>query len=173
LQSRASTNSEAAEQLAAAAHRVSMIVRVHKRLHSYDGLECVAFKQYVEDICHDFSEMLSVGDELRPVIVDKAIKMDLPAHTGVALGFIVKELLANAVKHGKGQVIVSLEPHPATGYALSVSSDGPHLPEGFDPASCKGLGMKIILTFVQRIGGQFQFGLGGNGQGTRFTVLFS
>jgi two-component system, sensor histidine kinase PdtaS len=66
-----------------------------------------------------------------------------------------------------------LEPHAGKGYALSVSNEGPVLPEGFDPAACKGLGMRIIRSFVDRIGGELRIGRGDNDQGARFTVLFS
>ncbi len=58
LQSRASANAEAASQLAIAANRVATIGRVHRRLHSLDGVQTVAFKQYLEDLCRDFSTML-------------------------------------------------------------------------------------------------------------------
>ena len=59
LQSRAASNAEAASQLAAAANRVAMIERVHRRLHYLDGVQTVAFKQYLEGLCRDFSTMLS------------------------------------------------------------------------------------------------------------------
>ena len=59
LQSRASANAEAASQLAIAADRVATIGRIHRRLHSFDGVQTVAFKQYLEDLCRDFSTMLS------------------------------------------------------------------------------------------------------------------
>ena len=59
LQSRASANAEAASQLAIAADRMATIGRVHRRLHSFDGVQTVAFKQYLEDLCRDFSTMLS------------------------------------------------------------------------------------------------------------------
>jgi two-component system, sensor histidine kinase PdtaS len=56
---------------------------------------------------------------------------------------------------------------------LSVSNEGPILPEGFDPADSKGLGMKLIRSFVKQIGGELRTDPGDNNQGTRFTVLFS
>ena len=62
LQSRASANAEAASQLAIAADRVATVGRVHRRLHSIDGVQTVAFKQYLEDLCRDFSTMLSSED---------------------------------------------------------------------------------------------------------------
>ena len=59
LQGRASTNAEVASQLAAAADRIATIGRIHRRLHSLDGVQTFALKQYLEDLCRDFSMMLS------------------------------------------------------------------------------------------------------------------
>jgi two-component sensor histidine kinase len=173
LQSGASANAEAASQLAIAANRVATIGRVHRRLHSFDGVQTFAFKQYLEHLCREFSTMLSSEERPERVIVVEGIEIKLPTVTGIPLGFIVNELITNAVKHGKGRIMVRLEPNPGKGYALSVSNDGPALPEGFDPAACKGLGMKIIQSFAERIGGELRIGRGDKDQGTRFTVLFS
>lgn len=173
LQSRASANAEAASQLAAAADRIAMIGRIHRRLHYFDGVQTIAFKQYLEDLCRDFSMMLSSEDRPERVIVVEGIEVKLPTATGIPLGFIVNELVTNAAKYGNGRITVRLEPNPGKGYALSVSNDGPALPEGFDPAACKGLGMRIVRSFVERIGGELRIGRGDNDQGTRFAVLFS
>ncbi len=173
LQSRAAEHPEAAAQLSVAANRVAMIARVHRRLHSFDGAEAVVFKSYVEDLCRDFAVMLSPhGQPERPIEIE-AVELTLPVATGIPLGFIVSELIANAAKHGRGNISVRLEGQAGKGYALSVGNDGSVLPEGFDPAACKGLGMKIIRSFVTKIGGELRFGRDENGAGTRFTVLFS
>jgi two-component sensor histidine kinase len=66
-----------------------------------------------------------------------------------------------------------MEARPGNGCTLAVSNDGPALPEGFDPSVSKGLGMKIIQSFVRQIGGKLTFGQGDANQGARFTVLFS
>jgi two-component sensor histidine kinase len=173
LQSRGAANAEAATQLAIAAGRVATIERVHRRLHCFDGVPAVAFKQYLEDFCRDFSAMLSSenGPE-RPIVVE-GVEVNLPTTTGIPLGFIVNELITNAAKYGKGRITVRLEANPERGYALSVADDGPGLPEGFDPAGCKGLGMRLIRSLVAGIGGELRIGRGDQDQGTRFTVLFA
>jgi two-component sensor histidine kinase len=172
LQSRASTNAEVASQLAAAVDRIATIGRVHRRLHSLDGAQTFALKQYIDDLCRDFSMMLS-SERPERVIVVEGIEIKLPAVTAIPLGFIANEMITNAAKYGKGRITVSLAPNPEKGYALSVSNDGPGLPEGTDPATRKGLGMRIIRSLVERIGGELRFGQGDQNQGTRFTVLFS
>jgi two-component sensor histidine kinase len=172
LQSRASANAEVASQLAIAADRVATVGRVHRRLHSIDGVHTVAFKQYLEDLCRDFSTMLSSEDRPWVIAVD-GIEIKLPTAIAVPLSFIANELITNAAKHGKARITVSLEANTTKGYALSVSNDGPVLPEGFDPAASKGLGMPIVRSLVESIGGELRIGAGDRNQGTRFTVLFS
>ena len=173
LQARASENTEVASQLAAAADRIATIGRIHRRLHSFDGVQTFAIKQYLEDLCRDFSMMLSSEGRLERVIVVEGIEIKLPAVTAIPLGFIANELITNAAKYGTGRITIGLESNPGKGYALSVSNDGPGLPESFDPADRKRLGMRIIRSLVERIGGQLRIGRGDRDQGTRFTVLFS
>ncbi len=116
--------------------------------------------------------MVSSGQRGEQDIAVEGVEIELPTVTCRALGFIANELITNAAKYGKGQITVRLEKNLEKGYALSVSNDGPALPEGFDPTARKGLGMRIVQSFVERIGGELRVGLGDNGQGTRFTVLF-
>ena len=172
LQSRASENAEVASQLAAAADRIATIGRIHRRLHSFDGAETFALKHYLEDLAHDFSAMLS-AELPRRVIAVEGTEITLPAITAIPLGFIANELITNAAKYGAGKITVSLEANPKTGYALSVANDGPGLPEEFDPAAGKGLGMRIIRSLVKQIGGELQISRSDKNQGARFTVLFS
>jgi len=172
LQSRASTNAEAALQLAAAADRIATIGRIHHHLHSLDGVKSFGLRQYLEDLCRDFSVMLSLARPERVVVVE-GIEIDLPAVTALPLGFIANELITNAAKYGTGRITVRLDPNPEKGHALSVSNNGPDLPEGFDPTTFKGLGLRIIRSLVKRIDGEIRFGRGDQNQGTRVTVLFS
>ena len=176
LQGRASDNAEVVSQLAAAADRIATIGRIHRRLHSFDGVQTFALKHYVEDLCRDFSMMLSAECRERVIAVE-GIEIEMPAATAIPLGFIASELITNAAKHGAGPITVRLEANPAKGYALSVANDGPALSEGFDPAAGKGLGkglgMRIIRSLVERIGGELRIDRGDNNRGARFTVLFS
>ena len=173
LQSRKVPNAEISSQLAVAATRVAAIERVHRRLHCLDGVRSVAFRQYLDELCRDFSSMLSPEEHPGMVVAVEGDEIELPSTTAIPLGFIVSEMIMNAVKHGQGRISVSLAPDPGKGHALSVSNDGPALPEGFDPAAGKGLGMKIIRALVDQIGGELRIGCGDGGRGTRFTVLFA
>lgn len=173
LQSRASKNAEVTLRLSEAANRVSVIERVHRQLHCADDRTTVAFKEYLEVLCQDFSSLLSSEERPGQIIAVEGIGIDLQATTAIPLGFIVNELVTNAVKHGGGRIVVRLEPDSGKKYRLSVLNDGQCLPENFDPAACKGLGMKIIGSLTQQIGAELRFGPGEQGLGPQFTVLFS
>lgn len=172
LQSRESTNPEVAAQLSIAANRVAMIARIHHRLNSYDGVQAIEFKNFLEDLGRDFSAMVA-SRESRARIVVEGNQINLPVATAIPLGFVASELITNAAKYGKGLITIRLEPDSRHGYALSVCNDGPELPEGFDPDAGKGLGMRIIRSFVRQIGGELRSGRCSDGHGARFTVLFS
>jgi two-component sensor histidine kinase len=118
-------------------------------------METFAIKQYLHDICGDFSTMLSSGRPERMVVVE-GIEINLPAATAIPLGFIASELITNAVKYGTGRITVSLERNSEKKYALAVSNDGPGLPDDFDSTDRKGLGMRIIRSFAKQIGGELR-----------------
>ena len=173
LQSRSASTPEVARQLSVAANRVGAIERVHLRLHFHDGTKTVALKKYLQELCEDTSGLTDSGGMRRLEILVEGCEINIASATATSLGFIANELITNAVKHGRGRIIVGLDTDLDKGYALSVTNDGPPLPDGFDPAACKGLGMKIIESLVRTIGGDFGFGRGTDNQGTRFVVLFS
>ena len=101
-------SAEVASQLAAAADRVATIGRIHHRLHSLDSVQIFALKHYLEDLCRDFSMMLSSERPERVVAVE-GIEIMVPAVTAIPLGFIANELITNAAKYGTGPITVSLE----------------------------------------------------------------
>ncbi len=173
MQARTCASPEAASHMTLAANRVIMIGQIHRRLHGFDDSKVVAFKPFLEGLCHDFATLLTSEDGSDLTFAIDAIELELPTATSIPLGFIVSELLTNAAKHGEGAIRVKLEQSCQGGYALSVANDGPGLPTDFEPALSKGLGMMIIRSLVAKIGGTLKFGRAENDMGARFTVLFA
>lgn len=171
LQSRAATTVEASTQLTIAASRVAAIGRVHRRLHLLDHETSVEFKEYLKGLCDDLSGLLFQGEADRAVVVTGA-EIRLPTALGIPLGFIVNELVTNSVKYANGNITVRIET-AANSHSLSIVDEGPGLPEAFNPANGRGLGMKIVQSLVKQIGGTLQFAPGDGGRGSRFTVAFA
>ena len=173
LQSRAEPNTDAAAHLSAAASRVATLARVHWRLHSLDDAKAVAFKQFLEELCREYGSMLASEDRRSQAIVVEGCDARLPAATAIPLSLIVNEFITNATKHGRGTITVRLEERPEGGHLLSVCNEGPPLPEDFDPAASKGLGMQIVLALVGQIGGKLLIDRCAHCGGARFTVTFA
>jgi len=171
MQSRTATTPEAADQLKIAARRVAALGRVHRRLHLLDLQDHVEFKDYLQHLCEDLSGLL-VQDGSGYAIVVEGANVEIPTTMAIPLGFIVNELITNSAKYAEGHVSVRIEVASPTDRSLSVVDDGPGMPTGFKPEDSKGLGMKIVLSLVQQIGGTFSILPGNNGRGTRFVVKF-
>ena len=171
LQSRTATTPEAADQLTIAARRVAALGRVHRTLHLLDLQDHVEFKDYLQHLCEDLSGLL-VQDGSGYAIVVEGANVEIPTTMAIPLGFIVNELITNSAKYAEGHVSVRIEATSPTDRSLSVVDDGPGMPAGFKPEDSKGLGMKIVLSLVQQIGGTLSILPGDNGRGTRFLVKF-
>jgi two-component sensor histidine kinase len=171
LQSRTATTPEAADQLTIAARRVSSLGRVHRQLHLLDHQDHVEFKEYLQNLCEDLSGLLFPDSSGYTIVVEGA-KVEIPTTLAIPLGFIVNELITNSAKYAEGHVTVRIECASPADRLLSVVDDGPGWPVGFKPADSKGLGMKIVLSLVEQIGGELQILPGDNGRGTRFMIKF-
>jgi two-component sensor histidine kinase len=171
IQSRTATTAEAATQLTTAARRVSALGRVHHRLHLLDHQEKVEFRQYLQQLCEDLSNLL-IEEQIGYAIMVEGENIEIPTASAIPLGFIVNELITNAVKYARGRITVRIDTMSPTICSLSVLDDGPGIPVGFDPAQSKGLGMKIVLSLIKQIGGELLILPGEDGRGSRFTVAF-
>ncbi|MDI1283595.1 MAG: sensor histidine kinase [Reyranella sp.] len=173
LQSRSEPNNDAAAHLATAANRVATLARVHRRLHSLDNAEVIAFKPFLEELCREYSSMLESEDRHKQTIVVQGCDARFPAATAIPLSLIANELVTNAAKHGRGIITVRLEETPEGGHLLSVCNEGPPLPEGFDPAASTGLGMQIVQALVGQIGGKLRVVRCTHCGGPRFAIAFA
>ena len=161
---------EAAVQLQAAGQRVAAFGRVHRRLHPLHHDETVEFREYLQGLCLDLSSLLH--DQTDCGIRVEGHEMEIPTLNATPLGFIIAELITNSAKHAKSNIVVRLDTSPTHGHSISVEDSGPGLPDEFDPTKSKGLGMKIVLSLVQQIGGTLRITSGDGGRGVSFIVTF-
>lgn len=175
LQARRS-DAAVAEALGMAAARVQTIGKVHDMLHvlpaqgSIDG--DVDLGPYLTHLCEDLgAALLEAGDvsvhfDIEPVT--------LSVKTVRALGLCVNELLTNAIRHGEldaGDSLSVRVEREADGVRMVVADTGVGLPEGFDLAANRGIGMQVVRLMVDQIGGELTFDSAPK-QGSRFVVQF-
>jgi len=171
LQSRTMTTPEASVQLSIAARRIDALGSIHHRLHLLNQPAKVEFKQYLIGLCEDLSGLLFQNRTDYAIVVE-GTKVEIASSLASPLALIATELITNAVKHANGNITVRTEKVGLDTYSLSVLDDGPGLPDGYDAAKSKRLGMKLILRFVKQIGGNLQIIPRDGGHKTRFTVTF-
>jgi two-component sensor histidine kinase len=166
-----SSTPEVADQLAIAINRIVAFTHVHRRLHLLDRRTTVKLRPFLQQLCADLSGVF-FADGSAEAIDFQGEETELSAALGAPLGFIVSELVTNSAKHGEGKITIRLQSKSPVLHSLSVSDEGPGLPENFEPANCSGLGMKIIFALVRQINGDLECSNGRDGRGACFVVTF-
>jgi two-component sensor histidine kinase len=147
--------------------RIQAISDVHASLYRSSRKDDVDFAAYLTDLCERLSDsLLEEGERVRLEFTAEPAIMSLDR--AVALGVIVNELVTNAAKHAypppaSGVISVDLR-HGPEGLTISVCDRGRGLPA---EASGAGMGMRLVRSLVQQIGGVLDVE---RGPGTTFRV---
>jgi PAS domain S-box-containing protein len=145
--------------LAEAASRVQTIARVHEHLYRNQAVDRVEFARYLRGLCGDLEHSLAGGSSMT-VVVD-AMPAEIAVDEATPLGLIVTELVCNALKYGqkadgRGTVQVKFRVEADGHRRLTVTDDGPGLPEGFNPRTSQGLGMRLVTGLIDQLKGRLK-----------------
>lgn len=172
LQGKAAPTGTARDLLMTAAGRVMTIASVHERLYRGPQIGELDFADYLVALCVDVKDSLT-GENIA-IDVDAA-QGSVSADEAIALGLVIAELVANAIRHafpdGAGRINVRFADGEAGDRTITVEDDGIGLPDNFDAARGEGLGMKIVAGHVAKARGRLDVGRSALG-GARFTVTF-
>lgn len=163
------TSDEAARSaLLGAQGRISSIANFHKYLHSHGASDQVDLSRYLCDVLPE----IDVGIGVRCMLaLDPGASIEVSASVARSLTIIVNEFALNAYKHaygGKAGGCVTIElGRDGDDLRLKIADGGPGLPDQFDPDKRDGLGMKIISTLIQEMGGSLSHYSDG---GAHFTI---
>ena len=153
-----------------AAQRVSAVARAHDQLFQGADIERMDLGKYVESVCKDLDASVA-----HCVIHTEAQHgLEFSADRAISAALVVNELIANAAKHayrGKqgGRVQVRIAGVGEDKLSISVRDEGTGLPQGFDVARPKGLGMQIVTSFVTQLNGTIE--VLHHNPGTEFVVI--
>jgi two-component sensor histidine kinase len=161
---------QGAAQLTITANRVAVINLAHQHISAAAGADVSDAGAYLGQLCNELRDALW-KDGVKELSLD-SLELKVPHRQLIAIGLIVNELVANAVVQGASRIHITLASR-SDGYALSVTDDGPGLPEGFDPTAGDGLGMKIVLAQAQHLRGRLMTGPADGEQGAKVTVVFA
>lgn len=169
-ESRQVTSAEdACTVLTDAANRLSAIARMHRQLTQAPPERNVNLARYLEPFREDIAQSIAVFLKVN------ATDVTLRAETAVQICLLLNELAMNAVKHGgppeDGPVILTLDavPEGEKGLHLTARDNGPGLPKDFSFEKASGIGMSIITSTLEKMGGDIRT-LNGPGAGFEITL---
>ena len=153
------TNPVLAAMLRENQNRVQSMALVHEKFYRKANLARVDFQDYLHDlVTHLFR---SYGAHGRVQCILQTEPMRLTVDSAIPCGLIANELLSNALKHAfpngqKGTVTVQLQQDPNGVCHLSISDDGTGLPSEFDTKRGNTLGLQLVRTLTDQLGGQIE-----------------
>ena len=166
LQARRISLPEAKGALSDAMKRVGAIAVVHEILsQAFDT--AVKFDDVADRLLRMVVDVAATGE---PVQLKREGTFGyVPAEVATSLSLVLTELCQNAIEHGLGQQrgVVWVRPQQTDGrLVVEVTNDGEPLPPDFEIGSSNSLGLSIVTTLVDDLGGEFSLRSGDEAVGT-------
>lgn len=157
LQSRSLTNPEALSVLAESQNRVRSMALVHEKLYQSPDMVRIDFGAYIRELASYLCRVYRNGAEAIPLRIN-AKDVFLTIERAVPCGLIVTELLSNALKYAfpngqSGEIGVDLTPEGSALYQLTIRDNGVGLPADVDFRHSTSLGLRIVNTLTEQLGG--------------------
>jgi PAS domain S-box-containing protein len=173
LQAKHVVDRKALEMFKESQNRVRSIALFHERLYQSKDLAHVEAAEYLKNLIDNL--LATYG--ARPSAVDLRIEPDdvlFGVDVAIPVGLVVNELISNALKHAfpegkRGRVRVLLHREGQDSYTLQVSDDGIGFPPGLDFRSAPSLGLQLVCTLTEQLGGTIELN---STNGTTFKVTF-
>jgi two-component sensor histidine kinase len=128
------------------------VIRLSTHIRALATIHDLLTQQAKENGSSEYLSARDALDRLIPLVRDTAgvRRLDyhaddalLPISKGTSLAVLLNELVSNAVKHGSGDILVSLAVAGGRG-RLEVSDDGPGFPEGFNSSHAANTGLELV-----------------------------
>ena len=166
LQARRISLPEAKGALSDAMKRVGAIAVVHEILsQAFDT--AVKFDDVADRLLRMVVDVAATGESVQ--LKREGTFGYVPADVATSLSLVLTELCQNAIEHGLGQQrgVVWVRPQQTDGrLVVEVTNDGEPLPPDFEIGSSNSLGLSIVTTLVDDLGGEFSLRSGDKAVGT-------
>jgi two-component sensor histidine kinase len=156
-------------------NRVMSMALIHQKLYQSQDIAQVHMDSYLQSLAADLFSAFGVDEEKILMKVEaEAVRLNLD--TAIPFGLLVSELVTNAIKYAfpperegeKGEIVVSFSEREDGNYLLAVSDNGIGLPEGFDLDMASSLGLKLVHSLVEQLGGEVSMA---ETPGTSWTIV--
>ena len=141
--------------------REDAVARLHRRLADDPAEVAIDLGEHLRDISAAVVAALAGSGNIRlHYTCDRPCAV--PPERALSVGFIVVELVTNAVKYAHptgvpGEIDVACTQAPDGTVTVEVSDDGVGLPEGMDPMKADSLGLRIVRSLAAQLGARVGF----------------
>jgi len=153
-------------------NRIRSMAIIHEKLYQSKDMSQIDFSEYVSELVSNLFSSYSLNSAL--IILHQNINnILLEIDLAINLGLIINEIVSNAFKHAfpsgsKGNLYISLKKNEQK-YELIIEDDGIGFSSEIDFRTTESLGLQLIITLVEQIGGEiFLF----REKGTKFVIKF-
>jgi len=141
--------------------RVRAMALTHQLLYERQDYSRIDLGEYLERLLQSLSG--SYHEARAQVALTRVLPNErqfVDFERAISCGLIVNELVTNAFKHAfpdgsGGEIRIELQAAAEHELVLIVADDGVGLPEDFDQAKVRSLGLQLVPLFVEQIGGRF------------------
>ncbi|QMW00365.1 hypothetical protein H3H32_20370 [Spirosoma foliorum] len=140
-------------------HRVHAMALIHQKLYQSEGVARIPMGAYIQEVMAYLHESYELPQIIGFDLQVEPIELDVTQ--AVPLGLIINEAITNALKYAfpngrAGRVQVNLHKWNEGGYELVIADDGVGLPAELDPTQSRSLGMTLMYSFSEQLGGKLQ-----------------
>jgi PAS domain S-box-containing protein len=153
--------------------RVESMSLIHEKLYRSKDLARIDYSEYVEDLVDNLLTLNTVTSELVEMKLDiEGIMLDV--NSAIPCALIINELVTNALRHafpgdGRGRIEIKMRRGSEGDISVTVGDNGVGLHKSVDFRNTKTLGMQLIISLVDQLGGTIELD---RSRGTSFTVTF-
>ncbi len=172
LHSKDTTDDNIIQMFRESQNRVKSIAFIHETLYQSEDLARIDFAEYVRKLTRSLYHSYVVNADT--ITLELAIdEVSLGIDTAIPLGLIINELVSNSIEHAfpnsrRGGIHIKLYSGGENEVVLFVGDDGIGLPEDFDFRNTESLGLRLVNSLVDQLGGTIDLD---RNNGTEFTIV--
>jgi two-component sensor histidine kinase len=151
--------------------RVKSMALIHQRLYQNDDLH-IGLEDYLKELVAEIQNTFSLTGKLE-IGIDVDPNYILDIDTAIPIGLIVNELVTNTFKYGLTEGVntlnISLSSDKDEAKVLTLSDNGPGLPEGIEISESTTVGLKLVRRLAKQLHGKVVYKYN---NGAQFSVSF-
>jgi PAS domain S-box-containing protein len=168
LQSRSATDEQMRRMLLESQNRVHTMALLHECLYQSHNLSRIDFPDYIRQLVSHLYHSYEVQTG-RVHLETKLQRLYLDLDAVVACGLIINELVSNSLKYAfpdcrEGIIRIELTADSDHTAKLTVADNGVGFVGQFDLANAKTLGLRLVRTLAEQLGGTIELRMQGGAE---------